>query len=576
MNTRRILKVVVVAEFLSMAFTNPIAEGSWTRKSDMPTARIWFSTSVVSGKIYAIGGGPSATAPYLSTVEVYDPVAETWTRKRNMPTARDGHAASVVNGKIYVIGGEPTAQASLATVEEYDPATDTWTQKADMPSRRTFLSACTVDGKIYAFGGALAGVAELTEGDRFLSALEIYDPATDTWTRGADMMTPRAGAAAVTVDGKIYVIGGVFGNLHNAPLPVVEAYDPVTDTWTRKANMPTARMFLSASVVGGRIYAIGGGVWSEAIYSTVEVYDPATDRWTRESDMPTARHMHSASVVSGRIYVIGGTREWFPGPGISTVEEYDLSPLVDFNGDGSVDGKDLLILAGYWGTDEPICDIAPPPYGDGLVDLQDVIVLAEYIGQEVQDGTLLAHWRFDEEEGPIACDSSGGHDGTVIGVPAWQPAGGAVGGALEFDGATFVVADAVLNPRDGIFSVFAWVNGGAPGEVILSQQGGVSWLMLDPATGALMTELRSGARQSKVLPSDAVITDGNWHRVGFNWDGTNRRLYVDDILVAEDTDVALADSSGGLNIGCGKDMAPGSFFSGLIDDVRIYNRAVKP
>jgi hypothetical protein len=52
--------------------------------------------------------------------------------------------------------------------------------------------------------------------------------------------------------------------------------------------------------------------------------------------------------------------------------------------------------------------------------------------------------------------------------------------------------------------------------------------------------------------------------------------YEDDILVAEDTDVALADSSGGLNIGCGELMAPNTFFTGLIDDVRIYNRAVRP
>ncbi len=35
-------------------------------------------------------------------------------------------------------------------------------------------------------------------------------------------------------------------------------------------------------------------------------------------------------------------------------------------------------------------------------------------------------------------------------------------------------------------------------------------------------------------------------------------------------------SPDGLNIGCGADRAPGSFWSGLIDDVRIYNRVVKP
>jgi len=73
-----------------------------------------------------------------------------------------------------------------------------------------------------------------------------------------------------------------------------------------------------------------------------------------------------------------------------------------------------------------------------------------------------------------------------------------------------------------------------------------------------------------------VITDGVWHRVAFTWDGSHRRLYVDDVLVAEDTDVALADCSGGMNIACGKLMAPATIFTGLIDDVRIYNRAVKP
>jgi len=100
--------------------------------------------------------------------------------------------------------------------------------------------------------------------------------------------------------------------------------------------------------------------------------------------------------------------------------------------------------------------------------------------------------------------------------------------------------------------------------------------MLDPTTGTLMTELRSGALHCQPLYSDAIITDGAWQRVGFTWDGTNRRLYVDDILVAEDTDIALAACDGGLNIGCGKLMAPATFFTGLIDDVRIYNRVVKP
>ena len=59
--------------------------------------------------------------------------------------------------------------------------------------------------------------------------------------------------------------------------------------------------------------------------------------------------------------------------------------------------------------------------------------------------------------------------------------------------------------------------------------------------------------------------------------GGDRSLYVDDIQVAADTQTGgPANCSGGLNIGCGKDMAPGSFFTGIVDDVRIYNRAVRP
>jgi hypothetical protein len=48
------------------------------------------------------------------------------------------------------------------------------------------------------------------------------------------------------------------------------------------------------------------------------------------------------------------------------------------------------------------------------------------------------------------------------------------------------------------------------------------------------------------------------------------------MLAAVDEQDSLDGCSGGLNIGCGKDMTPGTFFTGLIDDVRIYDRAVRP
>ncbi len=152
-----------------------------------------------------------------------------------------------------------------------------------------------------------------------------------------------------------------------------------------------------------------------------------------------------------------------------------------------------------------------------------------------------------------------------------------VDGALHFDGVDdYVFTPFVLNPADGRFSVFAWIKGGAPGQSVLSQMSGVRWLCADPSDGNLMTELKSSARDGTELLSQTIITDGDWHRLGLVWDGSSRMLYVDGIVVAEDTQDSLEVSEKRLYIGTGKAMESGTYWSGLIDDVRIYNRAVIP
>jgi hypothetical protein len=61
-------------------------------------------------------------------------------------------------------------------------------------------------------------------------------------------------------------------------------------------------------------------------------------------------------------------------------------------------------------------------------------------------------------------------------------------------------------------------------------------------------------------------------------DGSHRTLYVDGIDVAKDTDPQdhFVPVHGGLHLGAGATLDAASFFSGLIDDVRIYNRAITP
>jgi len=563
------LSVTVVAVLIAMA--SPGAKSAradaWTRKADMPTARNFLHTNVVNGKIYAIGA--IQPAGLLSTVEAYDPVADTWTKKADMPTPRTFIDSSVVDGKIYVMGGEAYWTGPLlATVEAYDPVTDTWTKKADMPAPRSSFFTGVVNGKIYTIGGTDVSY----NGGREVSTVEMYDPATDAWMRKADMPTPRAIPNVCVMNEKIYVIGGQTENGPQAAYAAVEVYDPVTDTWSRRGDMPWPRTGAGSIVVHDKIYCFGGRTTKySAPLSTVLQYDPAIDVWTDRGDMPGINAFMGVSTVGGKIYLIGGSTSISINDMLSTVWEFTPASEFDFNGDDVVDAQDVTLLVDHWHTDSPRYDVI----ADGIVDAQDLVALSEHL---FEDYRLLAHWMLDETEGMFVYDSAGVNDGIVLGNPVWQPEDGQVGGALAFDGIDdVIIVDPVLNPADGPFSVFAWLKGGEPGQAILAQQGGVNWLQAD-VNEALMTELtKSGGRREGVpLHSKTIISDDNWHRVGLVWDGANRILYVDDVEVARDTLTGLDSADGGLRIGAGGKLGPDSFWSGMIDDVRIYDRAIVP
>ena len=154
-----------------------------------------------------------------------------------------------------------------------------------------------VDDRLFIFGGV---------GDQPRVSLE-YLPASDTWQRLAPMPAEREHLAAAVVDGRVYVIGGRWGDRGN--LRVVEEYDPATDSWRTRAPMPTARGGLTAATLDGRIHVLGGEAFDPArTFADHEVYTPATDRWEAAPPLPTARHGLASAALDSRLYVIGGGR----------------------------------------------------------------------------------------------------------------------------------------------------------------------------------------------------------------------------------------------------------------------------
>lgn len=300
----------------------------------------------------------------------------------------------------------------------------------------------------------------------------------------------------------------------------------------------------------------GPGEQSTSLHTIQHQVSFPTNTWVKIA--------RQGNTFTGLVSENGTVWETFPGPyAVEPSDPFDVANPVVINMPQTV-YVGLAVTSHNWGT---LC----------TAQFDNVVIST---GARPGPEDLLAHWAFDETAGRVALDSVGTCDGALMGGPVWQPTGGMVNGALSFDGSNdCVLTDVVLDPADGPFSVFAWIKGGAPGEVILSQDGGVDgadWLAADPTGGRLMTALAGSGPFGQSLTSAVVITDGQWHEVGLTWGGSNRTLYVDGIAVATNALTGLVGSTGGLNIGAGKNLDAGTFFTGLIDDVRIYNRAVKP
>ena len=256
----------------------------------------------------------STFAVFTSQVKSTD--MGSWVSKTNMLQTRKDMAAVTYNGKIYAIGGSDRSgggtERPTSVVEIYDPATDSWTTGTPMPVLEMHPSAVLLDDKIYV----------LLKNSRLFS----YDPQTDTWTEHTSLPADAnfPGIPVGVVDGKMYAARGYF---HSTDPHWTYYYDPQTDTWTEKTAIPYHHNFDSFASLESKLYAIGGSDPSEGsrIETTrISVYNPATDTWDLDSVPRMSVHRgHQPSVtavLNEKIYVMGG---WNGYSAQSSLEEYD-------------------------------------------------------------------------------------------------------------------------------------------------------------------------------------------------------------------------------------------------------------
>ncbi len=277
----------------------------------MPGARTEHAVVGRGANLYAIGG----ISRYLDAAEVYNSSTDTWKTCPGLPTPRSGLAAgrTITGGKIYAVGGV-NKNGDLDVNEEYNPATRIWQSRAAMPSKRKYPAAAFADGRLLVIGGMVSGTP--------LGTVEAYNPAADTWATLPQMPTARFMATAVNINGSIYVSGGATvrrtgayppydptgGDVAIVYVDAVEVYDPASNSWTSVPEMPTARMGLgSAGLVNGQLYAVGGLADGEPT-ALNERYNPVLRQWEQRAQMGVRRAglAVAAPSVSGSLFAIGG------------------------------------------------------------------------------------------------------------------------------------------------------------------------------------------------------------------------------------------------------------------------------
>ena len=169
---------------------------------------------------------------------------------------------------------------AFLTVSASELVEDTWTTINALNQPRINFETVTVDDKIYAIGGfAYPG---------YLATNEIYDPKTDQWITLAPMPTPRENFIIVVCQGKIYCMGGTTANdgtvINSSPiLTPIPPKDPTAAANTG-VYVPQPMPFCQTDVV--------------------EVYDPVTNMWARKAHLPiNVEGMHT-QVVNGQIFII--------------------------------------------------------------------------------------------------------------------------------------------------------------------------------------------------------------------------------------------------------------------------------
>lgn len=279
-----------------------VVNSRWVELPPLLQPRAAAAAAVVGDRII-VTGGVGADGKLVQTTEVFD--GTTWKLAADIPTPRQMLRAASDDNLVYVVGGNNGTD--LTTVEAYDPAADTWTTLPPMTEPRSDLGVAIADRRLVVVGGEAGG--------QTLASSAALDLSTSTWSDLPSLATARHGAATAGVGKTVYVIGGSTGAGDNPVTSTAEALKLPTrrtqpaSAWKTLPDAQTARLMTAWTVLDDKIWVIGGMLGKDDTLDTVQSFDPKTGDWDSQPPLPVPLNHATAATYNDEIVVIGGAED---------------------------------------------------------------------------------------------------------------------------------------------------------------------------------------------------------------------------------------------------------------------------
>ena len=371
--------------------------GTFTLASNSPTVSRLTQVFTTNNRVYTLGGydGSAAISTVYHAPINADGTLGTWVTGTSIPGTLYGSQVIATKSKIYLLGGvssvptwtnvvyvanvsgglndysayysndvtnymmpgsgQPWKQQYQVNLTHAGDISG-WTTAGNLPAVIASSIPFITKNRVYLVGGCTSST---TYGSVVYTAPINSNGTLGTWTTSTAFPINIAGASAIVVKNKVYIIGGSnsvsLNTVYSAPINA----DGTIGSWTAGTSLPTTIGYNCAFITKNRVYILGNGTVN--VYTAPINTDGTLGTWTTSgSPLPVATSATQVAVTKNRVFIVGGfttgtTGNVYSAPinsnGTIGQWSFDGGPSVSFSHSQCIIVRNYLyLLGGYTNT----------------------------------------------------------------------------------------------------------------------------------------------------------------------------------------------------------------------------------